>query len=173
MTATDVLSLGDGGCNNGRVQLATLEPRSGMELLINVTANSYDQRDQEFKICWKSRNGKWRELETHNKNGTATPVTIVQGSATEDTGSRAAPLLLGSGECCEGLRLGEICLPGGLIIFLWIIILLTLLGMFLLLRRNRNENDAILAERRKRVYEGFDVENDAITGLLTPDNRNL
>ena len=167
------LEIGDEGakCTSSRVLNAALEPKSKMELLVNTTVAFADEDDRELIVCWRDPvRDQWRELETHYKNGSVTRTTIVQGAVDEDTGSRPAPNLAGTGdECCEGLRLGEVCLPTALVIVLWVLVLFLIGYLVFALVKGKKENDA-LSNQPKKGYQDFEME-DGNSGLVN-DQRS-
>eukprot|EP00755_Sulcionema_specki_P011698 Sspe_Gene.7951::Locus_2693_Transcript_1_1_Confidence_1.000_Length_750::g.7951::m.7951 len=113
-----VMSMIGEGCNAVERNMTVLE-ESGMELLLNMTAFFEGEQSNNYTVCWHTGAG-WVEVATHDKRGARRSYQEVLGVPDDRAGAsmRAAGELGGREECCEGLHIGEVCLPAALILVL-------------------------------------------------------
>ena len=170
---TESISLADSACKRAERFDAVVEPIAEMELLVNVTIGFDGVQDRAFKVCWM-RAGKteWSLVGSHDEDGGYEASMIVQGAATAQSGAatRGAPGADGALHeyCCEGLRIGELCLPAGLIVFLWVLLLCSLIGVCGQHYRQRSEITTLNESRQPEgKYSGFDLDEDSQMPLNT------
>eukprot|EP01061_Rhynchopus_euleeides_P031641 TRINITY_DN523_c0_g1_i4.p1 TRINITY_DN523_c0_g1~~TRINITY_DN523_c0_g1_i4.p1 ORF type:complete len:6531 (+),score=2152.69 TRINITY_DN523_c0_g1_i4:5046-24638(+) len=151
------------GCGAVTHLNATVEPKGAMELLVNTTYFTESELDKKLRVCWLRSNFSgeevWVPVSSHEDDGSFTDVIIVRAQPTEDVGSiRGAPLS-GGDICCEGLRIGELCLPAALVVIIWVLLLAALFGICFLIARSRRESETLDAKETAQKYDGFEMED--------------
>eukprot|EP01060_Flectonema_neradi_P004115 TRINITY_DN126_c0_g1_i5.p1 TRINITY_DN126_c0_g1~~TRINITY_DN126_c0_g1_i5.p1 ORF type:complete len:2481 (+),score=607.87 TRINITY_DN126_c0_g1_i5:393-7445(+) len=132
-----------------------LEPQVGMELLMNVTSVIPGM----YTLCYSTDDGKWAPVETHDREGNRIGQLDILEEANEDAGARPSPLNSGGDACCEGLKLGEACLPAALILVLWILVIALIAFLVYSLVKSRNENAALDQQSKSRKFDDFEMED--------------
>jgi len=145
---TDPLTLG-GACGAVQRNAPTKEPLNKMELLINMSTRGLDMTSPDdvfYTVCYGNNDGTWTEVPTHKRSGEKQEdLAVGCGVADDECGSwpRSAAELQGQmnlEECCEGLKIGEVCLPTALVIILWIALIGAII--YLAYRVMRSKKDA-------------------------------
>ena len=142
-------------CQAAGVANPMLEPKVGMELMMNVTA----QISGEYTLCYAMEGEKWAPVETHDRAGSRIGQLEVLEEFNDDAGARGATLLTAGEACCEGLQLGEACLPAALILVLWILVIALIVFLAYSLMKSRNENAALDQEKKERKFDDFEMDD--------------
>lgn len=155
-----------GKCTAVQRNAPEVEPLGKMELLINMTTelDVTNADDVYYTVCYGS-NGTWTEVPTHKRTGETTPDLAVGCGTGDDCGSwpRSAAELQGEmnlEECCEGLKIGDVCLPAALVIILWLAMIGGIIFLVYKVIQSKKEKDELGAKGAK--YADVDMEGGSI-----------
>ena len=160
---TKLFNDANNGCTAITHEEAVVEPLAQMELLVNSTVSIADADSANFTVCWRGVNAtSWEQVSSHTNEGDFHQYIMVQSEADANTGSApsAAPGAEGLEEyCCEGLRIGELCLPAALIIIVWVLLMLCICGLVYAIVRSKTQTQEVNKKETERKYDGFEMED--------------
>ena len=171
--ATPMVINDAGGCAAAVNMNATAEPLSGMELLWNATITTL-QDTARFRVCYLRSNSSgstsWVPISSHESDGAFTDFIIIRKQPSEDTGSLRGAPHDGDEQCCEGLLLGELCLPVAIIILVWVMCCGSIGGLIYGMFHTSQKKEDLNAQDVQQKYDGFEMDDGSKTMLLTESN---
>ena len=144
-----------------------------MELLVNVTVSFAEPR-AAYAVCWQADGGAWKLLSTHNMDGSNNDTLVVSPDGIVAHGAPEG-LLVGE-RCCDGLHIGELCIPAALVLVMWLLLVLSCLCTCFAAfaaRKQRLSDEAANCDphgEHKAGYDDFEMED--ATRTLVSDGRD-
>eukprot|EP01064_Diplonema_japonicum_P029559 TRINITY_DN481_c0_g1_i1.p1 TRINITY_DN481_c0_g1~~TRINITY_DN481_c0_g1_i1.p1 ORF type:complete len:387 (+),score=135.81 TRINITY_DN481_c0_g1_i1:82-1242(+) len=136
----------NGGANRGMSEVTF----SGITMM---ETGEETEPETFYRLCKKTvlpgKDGEtvWQEVANHNSGVTERDYTFKLGRGPFGTTS--------DGECCEGLKIGSLCMSLWVFLLLWLLMALCLGVLGYSLHKNKNE---IEAKKNNQKYEKFDVD---------------
>eukprot|EP01065_Artemidia_motanka_P029267 TRINITY_DN3540_c0_g1_i1.p2 TRINITY_DN3540_c0_g1~~TRINITY_DN3540_c0_g1_i1.p2 ORF type:complete len:436 (+),score=146.08 TRINITY_DN3540_c0_g1_i1:103-1308(+) len=147
----------------------------------NITYNtgSLDTKTINLKLCQQMTRMKadgstekfWFEVDAHNTQGYMRAETFPRGvdGGSDDPAVRGAAGLGGDGgdggNCCEGLKLGDGCLPLWAFLLLWLLMAALLGILALMLHKNQKEIDM---EKNNQKFSNFGTDKELMDMAAEP-----